>query len=70
MPSHDALEVLVERITALVRQFGLDAKRNSLSNDRAMTKRIDELMAAVHHIQNLVDQRRQERASVPDTSDW
>ena len=34
-----------------------------------MAKGIDQLMQAVHHLQNLVEQRRQERASVLDTAE-
>ncbi|WP_146208825.1 hypothetical protein [Azospirillum sp. TSO22-1] len=61
--SYDAVENLTSRASALVRQFGLDRKGHGLSDDRAATKQIDELVEAVHRLERLVDGRRKRRAS-------
>ncbi|PWC45764.1 hypothetical protein TSO221_15855 [Azospirillum sp. TSO22-1] len=70
MVAHDAIEILTERISGLVRQFGLDTKRHGPSGDRAVASRVDALMNAVRGLQRLVDQRREERAFPLDARDW
>ena len=67
--THDALEVLTERVSALVRQFGLDSSRHGFSDDRAVARRVGALMAAVRNLQALVEERREDRATGPDPAD-
>lgn len=70
MIAHDAIEVLVGRLSELVRQYGLDTNRRGPSGDKALASRIGALMTAVRGLQNHVDQRREERASPLDGREW
>lgn len=70
MEQHETFEILTERVSALVRQFGLDTKQHGLVTDPAMAKGIDQLLQAVHHLQQLAGRRRQERASQLEANGW
>ena len=66
--SYDALENLTSRASALVRQFGLDAKGHGLSDDRATIQLVKGLVESVHRLERHVGGRRERRASGLDNA--
>ncbi|HYG88090.1 MAG TPA: hypothetical protein VD978_17730 [Azospirillum sp.] len=69
--SYDALENLTSRASALVRQYGLDARGHGLSDDRAASQLVKDLVDSVHRLERHVDERRVQRASgLDDAINW